>query len=398
MADSSAAKRVLVCVTGCIAAYKACEVVRGFQKRGAHVKVLMSEHATRFVDPVTFRALTHEKVAIGLFDDPADPIHHISLAQEPDLVVVAPATANIIAKMAVGTADDLISTTLLATPRPVLVAPAMNAGMWRAAATQENRARIVARGVQVVGPDSGYLACGDLDEGRLADPSRIVEAGMEILARQEGDLAGERVLITAGATYEPIDPVRFIGNRSSGKMGVALAEAARDRGAAVTLVLGPATATPPAGVDVVRVETASQMRDAALERFEGATMAVLAAAVSDYRPRTVADHKLKKAVEPLTSIEVEETPDILAALSRVKGDRKVIGFAAETDDLLEHAAAKLARKGCDAIVANDVSRADSGFGSDTDKAWFVTGNGAEELPVLAKRALADVIFDLAKEL
>lgn len=386
-------KTVLLGVTGGIAAYKSCLIVRALQKFGARVKVMMSEHATEFVGPLTFRALTHEPVAVGLFDDPSDPIHHISLAQEPDLVVVAPATANILAKMAQGIADDLISTTLLATPRPIVVAPAMNSGMWKAPATQENIRALRERGVHVVGPGSGYLACGDVDSGRMSEPEDIVAAICSVLENRERDLASKRIVITAGPTHEPIDPVRFIGNRSSGKMGIALAVAARDRGAEVTLVLGPSALDVPGGVDVVRVETAAEMLDAAVAGFEGSDAAICAAAVADYTPVAPADHKLKKAHEHLDRIDLVETTDILAALSAKKGDRCVIGFAAETDNVLEYAKSKLARKGCDAIIANDVSRADSGFGSATDKAWIVTAEGERELPCLDKLDLAHVILD-----
>lgn len=391
---------VLLCVTGCIGAYKACEVTRLLQKRGCRVKVVMTEHATHFVGPTTFRSLTHEKVAVGLFDDPEDPIHHISLAQEADVVLVAPATANILAKMAHGIADDLMSTTLLATHAPILVAPAMNVGMWEAAATQENLAVLKRRGVRVIEPDAGYLACGDVGKGRLAEPERIADAAMEALAALDVEpvLAGKRVLVTAGPTHEPIDPVRYIANRSSGKMGLALARAARSMGAEVTLVLGPTSLEAPQGVTCVPVERAVEMFEAARSAFAEADIAVLAAAVADYTPAVVSDHKLKKATEHLDTIELVETPDILATLSAEKGERVVVGFAAETDRLIEHACAKLARKGCDAIVANDVSRADSGFGSDTDKAWWVTPQGVEELPCLAKDDLAREILVRANEL
>ena len=356
----------------------------------------MSEHTTEFVGPLTFRALTNEPVAVGLFDDPSDPIHHISLAQEPDLVVVAPATANIIAKMANGIADDLISTTLLATPRPIVIAPAMNNGMWKAPATQANMATLRDRGVHVVGPGSGYLACGDVDTGRMSEPEDIVEAICEVLNPAPQDLAGKRIVITAGPTHEPIDPVRFIGNRSSGKMGIALAGEAARRGAAVTLVLGPTSLDVPRGVECVHVQTAAEMLHAALNAFQTADAAICAAAVADYTPASPADHKLKKANERLDRIELVETVDILAELSRQKGERCVIGFAAETDNVVEYAERKLARKGCDAIIANDVSRADSGFGTDTNKAWIVSTAGTQELPVLTKPQLADSILDLLK--
>lgn len=391
-------KTILLGITGGIAAYKSCNIVRLLQKLGAHVKVVMSEHATEFVGPLTFRALTNEPVAVGLFDDPSDPIHHISLAQEPDLVVVAPATANIIAKMANGIADDLISTTLLATPRPIVIAPAMNNGMWKAPPTQANMATLRERGVNVVGPGSGYLACGDVDTGRMSEPEDVVEAVCEVLNPVPQDLTGKRIVITAGPTHEPIDPVRFIGNRSSGKMGIALAGEAARRGAAVTLVLGPTSLDIPRGVKCVRVQTAAEMLQAALNAFQTADAAICAAAVADYTPAAPADHKLKKANERLDRIELVETVDILAELSCQKGERCVIGFAAETDNVVEYAQRKLARKGCDVIIANDVSRADSGFGTDTNKAWIVSTTGTKELPVLTKPQLADTILDLLQNL
>ena len=388
---SSDEKTVLLCVTGCIAAYKSCEILRLLQKAGYRVKVLMTEHATQFVGPTTFRALTHEKVAIGLFDDPEDPIHHISLAQEADVVLVAPATANCIAKMAHGIADDLMSTTLLATKAPILIAPAMNSGMWSAAATQENVEVLKGRGVHFVQPDSGYLACGDIGSGRLPTPKAIADATCSLL-QGSTDLVGEHVLITAGPTHEPIDPVRYIANRSSGKMGLELARAARDRGASVTLIAGPIELPIPAGIETIHVQTASQMYNAAVKAFGRSTIAILAAAVADYTPSAPSDHKLKKAVDPIDSIPLIQTQDILAELSSNKDDRIVFGFAAETNDVVDYAVAKLKRKGCDAIVANDVSRSDAGFGSSNNRAWWVTSSTVDDLGLLEKRALADEIL------
>lgn len=383
-------KTVLVCVTGCIAAYKSCEIVRGLQKAGARVKVCMTEHATSFVGPTTFRALTHEEVAVGLFDNPSDPIHHISLAKEPDVVLIAPATANVIAKIAHGEADDLLTTTVLATDARVVVAPAMNVGMWQAAATQENIATLEARGYEIVRPATGYLACGDTGEGKLAAVDTIVAQTLSVLATSNL-LAGERVLITAGGTREAIDPVRYIGNHSTGKMGYALARAARAMGAEVTLVSAPSSLSIPYGVAGVKVTSAQEMFNAVEERFQDATMLICAAAVADYTPAYPAAEKLSKDDGILTSTELVKTEDILARMSAKKGDRVVIGFAAETNNLHERARAKLARKGCDALVANDVSRADSTFGSDTDAVSWVTEHSVEDLPCKSKQALA---FDL----
>lgn len=391
----------LVCVTGCIAAYKSCEIVRLLQKAGVRVKVLMSEHATHFVGPTTFRALTHETVAVGLFDDPQDPIHHISLAQEPDVVLVAPATANVMAKMAHGIADDLLSTTLLATNRPIVIAPAMNTGMWEAAATQENLSTLIARGCEIVQPACGRLACGDVGSGKLASVEDIAQRTLEVLGRtiagdasgnlaQEcaGLLQGKHVVVTAGGTQEAIDPVRYIGNRSSGKFGYAIASAALAMGARVVLVSGPTNLPCPDGVHRIDVVSADDMFQAVDAAFDGADILVCAAAVADYTPVRKADHKLKKANERLDCIELVETRDILAFMSARKGDRVVVGFAAETDNLIEYASSKLASKGCDAIVANDVSRHDSTFGSDTDKVTWITADGAEELPCMPKNEAA----------
>ena len=380
-------KTVLLCVTGCIAAYKSCEIARALQKAGVRVKVCMTEHATSFVGPTTFRALTREEVAVDLFDNPSDPIHHISLAKEPDVVLVAPATANVVAKVAHGQADDLLTTTVLATDAPVVVAPAMNVGMWQAEATQKNIATLEQRGFDIVRPATGYLACGDTGEGKLADVDDIVARTLVALETSQA-LAGERVLITAGGTREAIDPVRYIGNRSSGKMGHALARAARAMGAEVTLVTASTQLSIPFGVEGVRVESATQMLDAVSQRFDACTMLICAAAVADYAPAHPAPHKLSKADGELTHIDLVKTADILAEMSRVKGKRVVIGFAAETNDLVRRARAKLERKGCDAIVANDVSRAESTFGSDTNAVTWVSSQGVEELPCTGKQALA----------
>lgn len=380
-------KTVLLCVTGCIAAYKSCEIARALQKAGVRVKVCMTEHATSFVGPTTFRALTREEVAVDLFDNPSDPIHHISLAKEPDVVLVAPATANVVAKVAHGQADDLLTTTVLATDAPVVVAPAMNVGMWQAEATQKNIATLEQRGFDIVRPATGYLACGDTGEGKLADVDDIVARTLVALETSQA-LAGERVLITAGGTREAIDPVRYIGNRSSGKMGHALARAARAMGAEVTLVTASTQLSIPFGVEGVRVESAAQMLDAVSQRFDACTMLICAAAVADYAPAHPAPHKLSKADGELTHIDLVKTADILAEMSRVKGKRMVIGFAAETNDLVRRARAKLERKGCDAIVANDVSRAESTFGSDTNAVTWVSSQGVEELPCTGKQALA----------
>lgn len=380
-------KTVLLCVTGCIAAYKSCEIARALQKAGVRVKVCMTEHATSFVGPTTFRALTREEVAVDLFDNPSDPIHHISLAKEPDVVLVAPATANVVAKVANGQADDLLTTTVLATDAPVVVAPAMNVGMWQAEATQKNIATLEQRGFDIVRPATGYLACGDTGEGKLADVDDIVARTLVALETSQA-LAGERVLITAGGTREAIDPVRYIGNRSSGKMGHALARAARAMGAEVTLVTASTKLSIPFGVEGVRVESAAQMLDAVSQRFDACTMLICAAAVADYAPAHPVPHKLSKADGELTHIDLVKTADILAEMSRVKGKRVVIGFAAETNDLVRRARAKLERKGCDAIVANDVSRAESTFGSDTNAVTWVSSQGVEELPCTGKQALA----------
>ena len=382
--------RVALFVTGGIAAYKACEVLRGLQREGCEVRVAMTEHATRLVGPTTFEALSGHKVTLSLFDDPETPIPHIELAEWADLALVCPATADVIAKMAHGIADDAVSTTLLAFSGPVVVAPAMNVHMWRHPATHANVEVLQDRGVILVGPDSGQLACGEVGEGRMAQIGQVVSSALYRL-RAHGDLAGRHVVVTAGPTHEAIDAVRYIANSSSGKMGYAIAQACAAHGAHVTLVSGPVSLPVPAGVGIVRVTTAAEMLDATRDAFACADAAILAAAVADYRPATQADHKLKKGTEPLSDVQLVETDDILAQISRSRGDRIVIGFAAETSDVIRHAREKLAKKGCDLIVANDVSRADSAFGADTDRVAFVSPHSVDQLDTLPKDDVAEAI-------
>ena len=316
----------------------------------------MTEHATHFVDPLTFRSLTHEPVAVGLFDDPADPIHHISLAQEADVFIIAPATANVIAKLAAGIADDLLTTTALTCTCPILVAPAMNVHMYENAITQANIATLRQRGIEIIEPDDGYLACGDTGKGRLADPEMLAEATLATLNRPQ-DLAGKKILITAGPTREAIDPVRYISNNSSGKSGYALAEAAAKRGAHVTLVSGPVSLTPPPGVTLISVTTAQEMLAACETPFQTADIAIFSAAVADLRPAHTADTKLKKGIndDTLHHLTLVKNPDIIATLGATKQDQVVIGYAAETEDVITNAQAKLSKKHADLIIANDVS-------------------------------------------
>ena len=392
--EAAASGKVLLVVTGGIAAYKACEVLRGLQRAGCELRVVMTEGAERFVGPATFEALTRWPVADDLWTYPASDIPHIDLTDWADIVVVAPATGNIIAKMASGIADDCASATLLAAACPVVVAPAMNVRMWTNAATQANIETLEARGVRFVRPEEGLLACGDVGEGKLASVGEIVNAAFAVLeGAQKRDLAGTKIVITAGPTHEAIDPVRFIANASSGKTGYAIAEAACRRGAEVVLVSGPTALAAPTGVERVDVVSACEMRDAAVAVFADADAAICAAAVADYMPESAADQKLKKEDGPLDVIRLVQTPDILAELSAQKGERTVVGFAAETEDLIEHASSKLARKGCDLIVANDVSRADSAFGSDTRRVVYVSAKGADEQPTLPLDELADAILD-----
>lgn len=384
---------VVLGVTGCIGAYKACEVLRELQRRDVDVHVVMTEAATRFVAPMTFEALSrhpvfHDQFALGENSD----IRHVSLADAADLLLVAPATANTIGKLARGIADDALSTLYTATLAPVVVAPAMNVNMFDHPAVRENLEILRGRGVRIVEPGEGYLACGWLGRGRLAETGEIVEAAMAALARRR-DLEGENVVVTAGPTVEDVDPVRFVSNRSSGRMGFRIAEAARDRGARVVLVSGPTALPAPRGVELVPVRSAEDMARAVEERFASATVVVGAAAVSDYRPASVAPQKLRKGEGPLT-LELVRTPDVLGALGARKDARILVGFAAETEDVVARARAKLEAKRLDLIVANDVSAPGAGFAGETNAAVLLRRDGTSaEVPLVSKREMAERILD-----
>jgi len=386
-----AGRRVLLGVTGGIAAYKACILTRLLRLRGASVRVIMTRSAERFVGPATFAALSDHRVHTDVFEDP-ERVLHVELAHEADVAVVAPATANVIAKLALGIADDLLASTLLETPAPLVIAPAMHTGMWEHPATQGNVAALVERGARIVGPGSGALAAGDEGLGRMAEPEEIAAAVEEVLARGK-DLSGRAVVVSAGPTWEPIDPVRFLGNRSTGRMGFAVAVEAFARGADVTLVVGPGTVEPPEGPRLVRVTTAEEMRTAVLAAAEGADAVVMAAAVADFRPETSAWAKLKKEAGP-PELRLVPTPDILSELGASKGERVLVGFAAETGDVVAAGHEKLARKGVDLLVANEVGRHGTGFGSETNHAAILTRTGEDEpLRDWTKRDLAAAICD-----
>ena len=391
--------RVTVGVCGGIAAYKAAELVRALQRQALEVHVVMTAAATKFIQPLTFASLTGHKVITSLWDewDTAEAtaeqngIEHIGEAQWAEALVVAPATANILAKFAHGIADDFLTTMYLATRAPVLVAPAMNVNMWEHPATLANLEILKQRGVRVIEPGSGSLACGMVGAGRMAEPEAIADAVLNALGRRH-DLAGEIVLVTAGGTREALDPVRFIGNRSSGKMGYALADAAQSRGARVILISGPTMLHPPAHCEVIKVTTADQMRRAVMERLPEATLVIKAAAVADYRPVNVADQKLKRT-GPIM-LELAPTEDILAEVVRCrKPGQLIVGFAAETENRMENGRAKLLRKGADAIVVNTVTGDGVGIEADSNSATFLTLTTAIELPEMPKRNLADRILD-----
>ena len=395
--------KIALGVSGGIAAYKSAEIVRLLQDRGITVQVIMTASAQEFVRPLTFAALSGEKVITGMFGSEGEhanldsAIEHIAVAQSIDALLVAPATADTIAKFAQGIANDFLSTLYLATKAPVIVAPAMNVNMWEHPATQANLEILRARGVHVVEPGSGYLACGMVGAGRLAEPETIVAATLERLGISQ-DLAGETVLVTAGPTYEPVDPVRFIGNRSSGKMGYALAEAALRRGAKVVLVSGPTALKPPSAAETIFVETTQQMRTAVLDRWEKANLIIMAAAVADYHVKNPAVEKIKRT-GPM-ELQLEPNSDILADLGTLRqgsGKRTplLIGFAAETEHLLDNARKKLAAKRADAIVVNDVSRSDIGFNSDKNEVTIVTPTETIAVPEADKLEIAQKILQAA---
>jgi phosphopantothenoylcysteine decarboxylase/phosphopantothenate--cysteine ligase len=396
--------KIALGVTGGVAAYKAAELVRRLQQEKLDVQVVMTRAAQEFVTPLTFAALTGQKVITDLFSAagaaPANvesAIEHIAVAQRIDLLLVAPATADIVGKFAHGIAEDFLSTLYLATKAPVVVAPAMNVNMWDHPATQENLKTLRARGVHVVDPDEGYLACGMTGAGRLAATETIVKKVCEVLGLRR-DFEGQTVLVSAGPTCEDIDPVRFLTNRSSGKMGYALAEAAHRRGAHVVLVSGPTELKIPEGVDWVPVRATEQMHRTVLERAREANVAIMAAAVSDYRPTTAQDTKIKRG-EGRFTLELEPTPDILAELGREKGNRVLVGFAAETDRVAENARGKLSRKGADMIVANDVTQEGAGFDTDTNIVTLYLRDGREiPLPKMSKLDVANRILDQVLEI
>ncbi len=391
MADPLHGRHVALGVTGSIACYKAVDLASKLTQAGALVDVVMTEGATRFVTPLTFGAVTHRQVHTDLFDPRSDlGMDHVAVALRADVVVVAPATAHTIAAMAVGLADDALTATVLATTAPIIVAPAMDANMYRNPATQENVERLGARGHTIVGPVEGRLASGLTGLGRLVDTAELMGYVRLVLARN-GDLAGRKIVVSAGGTQEPVDPVRVITNRSSGKMGYAVAEAARDRGANAVLVSAPTTLPDPVGVDLVRVTTALEMRDAVAGRCEDADALVMAAAVADWRPASAASHKLKKGTSDSWEIKLTKNPDIIAQL---ESERLIkVGFAAESEDLVVNARAKLREKGLHLIAANDVGEG-SVFGADTNRVVLVDREGvAEELPVMSKYEVGHRILD-----
>lgn len=393
-------KKIALGVTGGIAVYKAVDLVSRLRKQGAEVRVIMTEHAQQFVTPLTFKEISGNKVAVSMWDSNQEfNVEHISLANWADAFVVAPATANILAKMANGIADDLLSTTLLAAQAPIIVCPAMNTGMYQNPITQENIAKLEAHGVTVMPPAVGYLACGVSGPGRLPEPQQIVEFIDDFFAKKDGDMVGLKVLVTAAGTREPIDPVRFVGNRSSGKMGYAIAQAAAQRGAEVLLVTGPSVLAIPANVKGVKVETTNEMLEAVMEAYDKMDVVIKAAAVADYRPRDVADQKIKKKTDDALTVVMDKNPDILKELGARKAHQVLVGFAAETQNLLDNAREKIVKKNLDMIVANDVTAAGAGFNTDTNIVKFLYPSGeVRSLEQMAKTEVANLLLDAVMEL
>ena len=390
-------KKIVLGVTGGIAVYKAVDLVSRLRKQGCEVRVVMTEHAQQFVTPLTFKEISGNQVAVSMWSSNQEfNVEHIALANWADAFVVAPATANIIAKMAYGLADDLLSTTLLAAQAPIVVCPAMNTGMYENAATQENIAKLKSRGVTVMPPGVGKLACGTSGAGRLPEPQEIVEFLNAFFAKREGDLRGLKVLVTAAGTREPIDPVRFVGNRSSGKMGYAVAQMAAERGAEVLLISGPSALSIPANVKAIKVETTNEMLEACLESYDKVDIVIKAAAVADYRPRDVAEQKIKKKTDDALTVVMDKNPDILKTLGAKKTHQVLVGFAAETQNLLENARDKVVKKNLDMIVANDVTAAGAGFNADTNIVKFLFANGeVRSLEQMPKVDVANCILDEA---
>jgi len=390
-------KRLVLGVTGSIASYKAVSLLRALTREGASVAVVMTQAATKFVTPLTFEVLSGERVTMDLFKAHQE-MKHLSIPGQANAIIVAPATANFLAKAAVGLADDVLSTMLLTTQCPLIIAPAMDGDMWAHPTVVEHVRTLRARGAVILDPEEGPLASGQVAQGRLASESRILEAVQSALIPQD-DWRGQRVLVSAGPTQEAIDPVRFISNRSSGKMGYAIAEAARDRGAEVVLVTGPTALTPPPGVEVVSVTTAKEMADALCQHFASSTVVIMAAAVADFRPKEQAAQKLKKRGQTAFSLELETAPDILAMLSAQRTSQVLVGFAAETEHLVSHAKDKLRGKGLDLIVANDVTKEGAGFGSDDNAVVILSRTGQQkEFGLMPKRRLADEILTAVQKL
>ena len=392
-------REIVLGVTGGIAAYKSAEIVSRLRHLGANVHVIMTRNATEFITPLTFQTLSANQTVTDTFSAPEYwNVEHVALAKRAEIFVIAPATANILAKMAAGIADDMLSTTVLATKAPILVAPAMNTGMWTAEATQRNLKTLKERGVRTIGPESGRLACGDEGAGRMSEPEAIVEEIYRILTKKR-DYAGTKVLITAGATRERLDPVRFITNDSSGKMGFAIAEAARDRGAEVTVIHGSVTAEIPAGIRTIRIETAQDLYDAMMAEAGKQDVIIQAAAVCDYRPAEQKDRKIKKEKGKNLILELTENPDIARAVGEQKrAGQTLVGFAAETDHVQQNAQKKLAAKNLDMIVANDVTKPGAGFNTDTNIAALITADRIIEEPLQTKRQLAEKILDKVLEI